>query len=148
MYLALTLWKLPTIPFIGIEESAIRTPPQNRRHLGLAPRKNSLGNHEERLPQKRSTVDLDVLSGDEARPGTAEETHRCGDVGGFSAPADERAHQRVMLRLQLARRARRGHQAGRHRVHPDVVRRELVRQRARETDETGLGGHYVRPARG
>src|SRR6266436_6041546 len=38
-------------------------------------------------PQKCPAVHLDVLPGDEARPGTAEEAHGRGDVGGFAAPA-------------------------------------------------------------
>src|ERR1700740_1952821 len=37
---------------------------------------------EEQLPQKRPAIDLDVLPGDEARAGTAEEAHGRGDVGG------------------------------------------------------------------
>src|SRR6266446_5528138 len=72
-------------------------------------------------PQKRPAVHLDVLPGDEARVGTAEEAHGGGDVGGLAAPADQRVHERVMLRQRLPRRARRRHQPRRHRVDADLV---------------------------
>src|SRR5262249_46263089 len=45
---------------------------------------------EEQLTQKRPAVHLNVLTGDEARAGTAEEAHGGGDVGGLAAPADQR----------------------------------------------------------
>src|SRR5262245_56789822 len=54
--------------------------------------------------QKHPAIHLDVLPGDEACPGTAEEAHGGGDVGGLAAPADERMHERMMLRLGLPRR--------------------------------------------
>ena len=56
-------------------------------------------------------------------------------------------HTRVVLRLGLARRPRRRHHAGHHRVDRDLVRGELVRERAGEADEAGLGGDDVRAAR-
>src|SRR5207244_10428366 len=52
-------------------------------------------------PKIRPAVHLDVLPGDEARAGTAEEAHGGGDVGGFAAPARQRLHERMMLRHRL-----------------------------------------------
>src|SRR5262249_62401493 len=59
-----------------------------------------------RLPQKHPAVHMDILSGDEARLRPAQETHGRGDVGGLAAPADERTHERVVLRLRPPRPAR------------------------------------------
>src|SRR5262249_58849192 len=80
------------------------------------------------LAQKRTAVDLDVLPGNEGRPRAAQETHDGRNIRRLPAPANERAHQRMMLRHRLSRWARRRHQAWRHCVHPDLIGRELVRQ--------------------
>src|SRR5260370_30912541 len=69
---------------------------------------------EEQLSQIRPAIDLDVLPGDEARPGTAEEAHGGGDVGGLAAPAPQRLHERMMLRPSLPPWARPPHQPRRH----------------------------------
>ena len=53
----------------------------------------------------------------------------------------------MMLRQRLSRGARRRHQARRHRIHADLVGRELVRQRARKSDKPGFGCHDMRSVR-
>jgi hypothetical protein len=52
-------------------------------------------------PQKCPAVDLKILSGDEARAGTAEETHRRRDILRRAAPSHQRVNEGVMRRLRL-----------------------------------------------
>src|SRR5262249_60385047 len=49
-------------------------------------------------PQKRPAVHLDVLPGDEARVGTAEDAQGGGEVGGLAAPAAQRLQWSRVLR--------------------------------------------------
>src|ERR1700730_12042806 len=98
-------------------------------------------------PQKASAVHLNVLAGNEARAGTAEETHRSRDLPRQAAAPPQRVNERMMLRLRLPRRSRSGHYARGNRVDPDIVGGKLMRERARKPDQPGLGSHHMRPPR-
>src|SRR5262245_46063343 len=98
--------------------------------------------------QIRAAIDLDVLSGDVGGARAAEKAHGCSNIFGKPAATGQRIDEGVMLRSGLTRRARKRHQAGCHRIDPDLVPGEFMRQRTGESDEPGLGSDHMRPSGG
>src|SRR5260370_13676288 len=98
--------------------------------------------------QKRAAVDLNVLPGNEACARTAEKTHGPRDILRLTKAANKRADAPVMLGDRLTCGSRSFDQTRRDRIDPDLVRRKLVRERAREAFEPGFGSHNVGTTRG
>src|ERR1700687_4565015 len=84
------------------------------------------------------------LARDVARAGAGEKTHGGSDILGRSQLAGQHVLALMMLRLRRAGLAGRVDQAGRDAIHRHAIRREIVRESARETDISGLGGHGMR----
>jgi hypothetical protein len=71
-------------PLVRIKESAIGATAEPLARL-LPP--------DDPLTQKCPAIDLDILSGDEACSGAAEETHRCRDILGNAASTHQRMNE-------------------------------------------------------
>src|SRR3954465_15661583 len=82
------------------------------------------------------------LAGDEAAARSAQKAHDGGDLLGFAAASERDRH---FVRPHTAMGGPLGvDAAGRYAVNTDAVRSKFFRQRARESDEPGLGRRVVR----
>src|SRR3974377_1978686 len=88
----------------------------------------------------------DGLAGHEAPARTAQEAHHGRDVVRLAAFACDGAVGEMMRRRLRARRPAGVDRAWHHAIGGDAVGGEIVRQRARVADQSGLGGHYMRTA--
>ena len=90
----------------------------------------------------RPTIELVILSRDEAGTGPGEKADHFGDVVRRAAATDQWLRKGVMLRLRLAGRPRRLHETRRHHVDANLSG-ELMSQGAGESEQTGFAGDDV-----